>query len=252
MSTRRVIRHSGVVTVADEPQLAVEGLDISYGDLTVVRDTSMVAEAGTVVSIVGANGVGKTTLLKTIAGIKEPDEGTVRFEGEEIVGLAPHEIISRGLVYVPERHQIFPKMTVRENLLIARKPVRDGDDRSAMDEVYELFPILEERREQLAGTMSGGQQQMLALAQGLAADPELLLLDEPTLGLAPQIVDDVWETIQTISDEGVTILLVDEKVELAQAIADSMYLMREGTLTHLGERGEFEEAYEEATSGMAE
>lgn len=238
--------------MSGEAQLVVEGLEISYGDLTVVRDASMRAEAGTVVSIVGANGAGKTTLLKTVAGIKEPDAGTVRFEGDEIVGERPHEIIRRGLVYVPERHQVFPDMTVRENLLIARKPVRGGDDAAAMDEVFELFPILEERRQQLAGTMSGGQQQMLALAQGLAADPTLLLLDEPTLGLAPQIVDDVWETIRTISGEGVTILLVDEKIEMAQAIADSMYLMREGTLTYLGERGEFEAAYEEATGGMAE
>jgi len=241
-----------VVPVSSEPQLAVEGLQISYGDLTVVRDTSMVAKAGNIVSIVGANGVGKTTLLKSIAGIKEPDAGTVRFECEEIIGLAPHNIIRRGLVYVPERHQIFPDMTVRENLLIAHEPVLGGDDHATMDEVFELFPILKERREQMAGTMSGGQQQMLALAQGLAADPELLLLDEPTLGLAPQIVDDVWEIIQTISDEGVTILLVDEKVKLAQTIADSMYLMREGTLAHLGGRGEFEAAYEEATSGVSE
>jgi len=240
------------VPVSDAPQLVVEDLDVSYGDLTVVRDTSMVAEAGNVVAIVGANGVGKTTLLKTIAGIKDPDTGTVRFAGEDVVGRPPYEIIRRGLVYVPERHQIFPDMTVRDNLLIARGPVQDGDDEAALEELFELFPILRERTDQKAGTMSGGQQQMLALGQGLAADPELLMLDEPTLGLAPQIVDDVWETIRTISDEGVTILLVDEKVKLAQTIADSMYLMRRGTLTHLGGPGEFEEAYEEATSQVSE
>ncbi|MFB6142198.1 MAG: ABC transporter ATP-binding protein [Halorientalis sp.] len=239
------------MTVSSGPQLAVEDLAISYGDITVVREADMTADEGSVVSIVGANGAGKTTLLKTIAGVKDPDRGSVRFEGEDIVGMAPHEIISRGLVYVPERHQIFPDMTVRDNLLIARSPVQDGDE-NTMDEVFDLFPILDECRDQQAGTMSGGQQQMLALAQGLAAEPDLLMLDEPTLGLAPQIVEDVWGTIKTISDEGVTILLVDEKVELAQDIADSMYLMREGTLHYLGEEGEFEAAYDEATSGMVE
>jgi branched-chain amino acid transport system ATP-binding protein len=236
--------------MSSEPQLVVEDLEISYGALTVVRDSSVRANGGAIVSIVGANGVGKTTLLKTIAGVKKPDAGTVRFEGEELVGKPPHEIIRQGLVYVPERHQIFPEMSVMDNLLIARNPVQ-GNGKETIDEVFELFPILEERREQQAGTMSGGQQQMLALAQGLAADPDLLMLDEPTLGLAPQIVDDVRMNIEAISDEGVTILLVDEKVEMAKAIADSMYLMREGTLTHLGERGEFEEAYEEVSGGTA-
>ena len=236
--------------MSSEPQLTVNGVDISYGDLTVVRDASMTADEGSVVSIVGANGAGKTTLLKTIAGIKEPDEGAITFEGQNIVGQKPHEIIEQGLVYVPERHQIFPDMTVRENLLIARSPIGEAGATEAMADLFDIFPILDEREDQLAGTMSGGQQQMLAIAQGLVAEPDLLMLDEPTLGLAPQIVDDVWQTIQDISEEGVTIILVDEKVELAQEIADSMYLMREETLTYLGERGEFREAYDEATSSL--
>lgn len=238
--------------MSGEPQLVVEDVDISYGDITVVRDASMTADAGSVVSVVGANGAGKTTLLKTIAGVKQPDTGTIRFGGKDIIGKSPYNIIGRGLVYVPERHQVFSDMTVWENLQVARSPVADGGGATRMEEVLDLFPILNERRDQLAGTMSGGQQQMLALAQGLAAEPDLLMLDEPTLGLAPQIVEDVWETIQEISQEGVTILLVDEKIELAQEIADSMYLMREATLQYLGERGEFKTAYEEAVSGTLE
>lgn len=241
-----------MVVVTDDSQLVVEELVASYGDLTVIRDASMRVDTGEIVAIVGANGAGKTTLLKTIAGVKQPDSGSVRFEGEDIVGDPPHEIIRRGMAYVPERHRIFPDMSVEDNLRLAREPVRADADRGFKDDLFELFPILEERLQQRAGTMSGGQQQMLALAQGLAADPALLMLDEPTLGLAPQIVEDVVDAIRTISDEGVTILLVEEKVDLAQSIADSMYLMRRETLTYLGERGEFEAAYEEATSEMVE
>ncbi len=238
--------------MAEDPQLVVEDVSVSYGDLTVIREASMQVDEADIVAIVGANGAGKTTLLKTIAGVKEPDTGSIRFEGDDLVGAQPHEIIRRGIVYVPERHRIFPEMTVRENLLLAREPVRDDTDSSFTDDLFDLFPILEERQQQDAGTMSGGQQQMLALAKGLAADPDVLMLDEPTLGLAPQIVEDVVDAVRTINDDGVTILLVEEKVELAQSVADAMYLMRRETLSDLGERGEFEDAYDEATSGMME
>jgi branched-chain amino acid transport system ATP-binding protein len=182
--------------------------------------------------------------LKTIAGVKEPEEGRITFEGEDIIGKKPHEIIERGLTYVPERHRIFPEMTVYENLLVGMIPSKGKDHEAALGRVFDHFPILEERQSQEAGTMSGGQQQMLALAQGLVVDPDMLLLDEPTLGLAPQIVDEIQSIIESINDEGVSIILVDEKIEMAQAVSDEMYLMRNETLNYLGKRGEFEEEYD--------
>ena len=227
------------------PLLSIENLQVSYGDITVIRDADATVDTGSVVTIVGTNGAGKTTLLKTIAGIKHPDSGSVRFGGAEIAELKPYEIVERGLAYVPERHRIFPEMTVRENLITATSPVRNRDSDPALDRVFELFPILDERQSQRAGTMSGGQQQMLAIAQGLVVEPDLILLDEPTLGLAPQIVDDIRDTIVSISEQGVTVLVVDEDIEMAKQITDEMYLLQQNTLQYLGERGEFEEAYEE-------
>jgi branched-chain amino acid transport system ATP-binding protein len=231
--------------MSESQLLSIEDLQVSYGDITVIREASATVNTGSVVTIVGTNGAGKTTLLKTIAGIKDPDSGSVRFDGEEIAAMKPYEIVQRGLAYVPERHRIFPEMTVRENLITATSPVQDRDNDPALDRVFELFPILDERRGQRAETMSGGQQQMLAIAQGLVVEPELILLDEPTLGLAPQIVDDIRDTIVSISEQGVTVLLVDEDIEMAKQITDEMYLLQQNTLQYLGERGEFEEAYEE-------
>jgi branched-chain amino acid transport system ATP-binding protein len=225
------------------PLLSIENLQVSYGDITVIRDADATVDTGSVVTIVGTNGAGKTTLLKTIAGIKHPDSGSVRFGGAEIAELKPYEIVERGLAYVPERHRIFPEMTVRENLITATSPVRNRDSDPALDRVFELFPILDERQSQRAGTMSGGQQQMLAIAQGLVVEPDLILLDEPTLGLAPQIVDDIRDTIVSISEQGVTVLVVDEDIEMAKQITDEMYLLQQNTLQYLGERGEIGRAH---------
>ncbi|MCD2203386.1 ABC transporter ATP-binding protein [Halobacterium sp. KA-6] len=223
--------------------LSVSDLQVSYGDMTVLRDVDLSVPEGGVVSVVGANGAGKTTLMKTIAGVKAPDSGSITFRGESAVGLAPHELIQQGLTYVPERHTVFPEMTVLENLQTAMVPVTDSSP-DVLERVFDLFPILDERRQQDAGTMSGGQQQMLAIAQGLVVEPDLILLDEPTLGLAPKIVEDVRDTILEISDEGVTVLLVDEKIQLSKEVADELYLMRKSTLQYLGERGKFEAEYE--------
>lgn len=223
--------------------LEVSNLAASYGDLNVLRDVDLSVSKGGVVSVVGANGVGKTTLMKTIAGVKAPDSGRVLFRGEESTGDSAHELITRGLTYVPERHTIFPEMSVLDNLRTAMVPAVNTSD-ATLDRVLELFPILDERLEQNAGTMSGGQQQMLAIAQGLVVEPELVVLDEPTLGLAPKIVDDVRELISDISAQNVSVLLVDEKIQLSKEIADELYLMRKNTLRYLGERGQFEEEYE--------
>ncbi|MFC6766495.1 ABC transporter ATP-binding protein [Natrinema soli] len=223
--------------------LEVSDLTVSYGDMTVLRDVNMTVGEGGVVSVVGANGAGKTTLLKTIVGAKAPDSGSIRFKDEDAVGRKPHELIERGLTYVPERHTIFPEMTVLDNLRTALVPAENsGPD--PLEEVFDLFPILDERRGQQAGTMSGGQQQMLAIAQGLVVDPDLIMLDEPTLGLAPKIIEDVRDTIEEISNEGVTVLLVDEKIQLSKEVADELYLMRKNTLQYLGSRGEFEDEYD--------
>lgn len=230
--------------MSDDALLTVEDIAVSYGDITVIRDANASVDRGSVVSLVGANGAGKTTLLKTIAGAKIPDSGSIRFDGTEIVGKQPHEIVNLGLAYVPERHRVFPEMTVYENLITATTPVRDRDHEAELSHVFDLFPILDDRRKQKAGTMSGGQQQMLAIAQGLIVEPDLLLLDEPTLGLAPKIVEEVKETILTISDEGVTVLVVDEDVDMAQEIADEMYLLQQSTLHYLGTDEEFEQRYE--------
>ena len=223
--------------------LDVSGLEVSYGDMTVLRDVNMTVDEGDIVSVVGANGAGKTTLLQTIVGAKAPDAGSIVFKGEDAIGRDPHELIRSGLTYVPERHTVFPEMTVLDNLRTALVPTEDSNP-DALEEVFDLFPILDERRGQEAGTMSGGQQQMLAIAQGLVVDPDLIMLDEPTLGLAPKIIEDVRDTIVDISDEGVTVLLVDEKIQLSKEVADEMYLMRKNTLQYLGERGEFEAEYD--------
>lgn len=229
----------------DGALLTVEDVFVSYGDITVVRDADAEVPKGSVVSVVGANGAGKTTLLKTISGVKRPDSGSITFDGTEIVGMEPHEVVDLGLAFVPERHRIFPDMTVMENLITATSPVREKDTDAALEQVFDLFPILDERREQRAGTMSGGQQQMLAIAQGLIVEPTMLMLDEPTLGLAPKITEEVMEAILEIANEGVTVLLVDEDIEMAQDISDEMYLVLQNTVHYLGTEEEFKSRYEE-------
>ena len=232
--------------------LTVSDLHVSYGDMEVIRDANLDVPAGDVVSIVGANGAGKTTLLDAVAGVKEFDSGDVSFEGESVAGLEPYERIGRGLAYVPERHRVFPEMTVRNNLRTAMIPAADVSQEEQLERVFDLFPILRDRQSQVAGTMSGGQQQMLAIAQGLVIDPDLIMFDEPTLGLAPKIVEDIRDTIVDISESGVTVLLVDEQIRMAKRVSDRMYLMRKNTLQFLGERGAFEDAYQDAVDQVLE
>ena len=227
-----------------EEFLSVSDVQVSYGDMVVLRDVNATIKKEDVVTIVGANGAGKTTLLKAITGIKAYDTGTITYKDESVSGKEPYQLIKDGLSYVPERHQIFPDMTVSDNLKAAMIPTKGRNRRANLERVFDLFPILEQRLSQRAGTMSGGQQQMLAIAQGLVTEPDLLLLDEPTLGLAPKIGEDIRDTILKISDEGVTVLIVDEKIRMAMEISDEMYLMRKSTLRYLGERGTFEEEYE--------
>lgn len=227
------------------PTLEIADLEVSYGNITVLRDINVTVGKEDIVSVVGANGAGKTTLLKAISGIKDVDSGHVKHNGTDITNGHPHDVVNRGITYVPERHRVFPEMTVRENLVTATVATEGLNREAALDQVFNLFPILKERQQQVAETLSGGQQQMLAISQGLVADPEVIMLDEPTLGLAPKIVDRIHETIHSINDAGVTVLISDEEIEMTMDLSDHMYLMRKNTLQYLGEKGEFESAYQD-------
>jgi branched-chain amino acid transport system ATP-binding protein len=202
--------------------LEVRGIETFYGNIPALRGISIAVPAGSVVAILGANGAGKTTLMKTIAGVLRPRSGTVSFLGEEIAGLPSHRIVRRGISLVPEGRAILSRMTVRENLEMGAFTRSDakvaGRD---MDLVMERFPVLKERAGQLAGSLSGGEQQMLAIARALMSAPKLLLLDEPTLGLAPLVVADIFAIIREINATGTTILLVEQNVR--QALKDSSY-----------------------------
>jgi branched-chain amino acid transport system ATP-binding protein len=217
------------------PLLNVSNLAVSYGDLQVLWDMSLSADEGEVVSIIGANGAGKTTSLKTIAGILKPKSGTVDFNGNPVGGLGPYATVNLGIVYVPEGRRVFPRMSVRENLELGAystraRPMKEETLRS----VFELFPILENRHGQLAGTLSGGEQQMLAIGRGLMAHPRLLMLDEPSFGLAPLLVERILETIRKISGKGIGVLLVEQDVARALEISSRAYLLESGKVVRQG------------------
>jgi len=204
-----------------ESLLSVRGLHAGYGDLPVVHDLNLEVGAGEVVSLVGANGAGKSTLLKSIVGVVKPTSGSVTFDGDDISKVPPHQIVARGLAMVPEGRHLFPRLSVEENLLLGayHKAARQHAN-EVRDEMYDLFPRLSERRKQLAGSLSGGEQQMCAIARSLMSRPRLLMLDEPSLGLAPIIVEEVFALIRRLSQAGVTILLVEQNVVEALELSD--------------------------------
>ncbi|HDM92887.1 MAG TPA: ABC transporter ATP-binding protein [Candidatus Korarchaeota archaeon] len=209
--------------------LSVENLEAGYGDVQVLWGVSLRVEKGEIVALLGSNGAGKTTTLKTISGLLKPKSGKIAFDGVEITGKPPHEVVRLGISLVPEGRRLFPKMTVYENLRMGAYLV-SGDVSDRLETVYSLFPILKERRNQLAGTLSGGEQQMLAIARGLMSSPRLLMLDEPSLGLAPKIVQEVLRAVNQIRDEGVTVLLVEQNVQQALSIADRGYVIETGRI----------------------
>ena len=202
---------------------------VAYGDAPAVWDASLDVGDGELVAVIGPNGAGKTTLVNTIAGLQRAHAGTLRFDGVDLTGVAAHLVCRHGIALVPEGRRLFTRMTVEENLEIGcyRTDARRGRH-DTLARVYGLFPILRERRRQLAGALSGGQQQMVAIGRALMACPRLLLLDEPSLGLAPAVVDHMFEIIRMIHDEGVAILLVEQNVARALAIADRAYVLEEG------------------------
>jgi branched-chain amino acid transport system ATP-binding protein len=213
--------------------LRIEGLHAGYGSLTVLRDVSLRVEPGEIVAVLGANGAGKTTLLKTISGLLTASNGRILLNEQEIGRLPAHQIVQRGIAQVPEGRQVFAEMTVRDNLeLGAFAWSRGGPARQQeMDRVFELFPILRERASQLAGTLSGGQQQMVAIGRALMARPKLLLLDEPSLGLAPMVVKAIFDVLVQLKPSGLAMILVEQNARAALAMADRAYVLDTGRVT---------------------
>jgi branched-chain amino acid transport system ATP-binding protein len=219
-----------------EALLQVEGLEAGYGEVQVLWGVSLNAARGHLTSIVGANGAGKTTMLRAVAGTIEPWKGRVVFEGEDVTRLSTHEKSARGFALVPEGRQLFSKMTVGENLELgafSKRAARKYAQR--LDEVFTLFPRLAERQRQIAGTLSGGEQQMVAIARGLMSDPNILIIDELSLGLAPVVVYQLFQTLKKLKGAGLTILLVEQNVHLALAVSDYAYAVAEGRLFTEGE-----------------
>jgi branched-chain amino acid transport system ATP-binding protein len=219
-----------------EAILGVESLEAGYGEVQVLWGISLGAAQGRLTTIVGANGVGKTTSLRAIAGTLRPWRGKVVFKGEDVTRLAPHHKAARGLALVPEGRQLFAAMSVEENLEMGAYSRHGASSYpSRLERVYALFPRLKERRHQRAGTFSGGEQQMLAIARGLMSDPDLIAIDELSLGLAPVIVHQIFSTLKALKDEGLSILLVEQNVHLAFAISDYAYVIAEGRVFTEGE-----------------
>jgi branched-chain amino acid transport system ATP-binding protein len=220
---------------SEPPLLSVEGLESGYGAVQVLWGVSLSVPRGQIVTIIGSNGAGKTTALNTILGVMKARRGRVVFKGEDISALPAHERVKRHISLVPEGRQLWPRMSVEDNLRMgAYQPSLRRDAARSLDRVYALLPRLQERRHQLAGTLSGGEQQMCAVGRGLMAKPELLMLDEPSLGLAPKLVDEIFEHVQRIRSEGVTILLVAQNVSYALQISETAYLMETGRITLSG------------------
>lgn len=209
--------------------LKVNNIDVFYGNVQVLRDVSFEVKKGEVVSIIGANGAGKTTTINTISGLLKPTSGTIEFLGERIDELPPHMIIRKGIAQIPEGRRVFPRLTVLENLRMGSYvPEARKRRKETFRLVFNLFPRLEERKKQLAGTLSGGERQMLAIARGLMSKPKLLMLDEPSLGLAPKLTLETFKVIKQLRDEGMTMLLVEQSIYQALELADRAYLLETG------------------------
>lgn len=214
--------------------LTLEGVDAGYGALRILQGVSMHVDRGEVVALIGANGAGKTTALRAISGLIRPTAGTIAFDGRPLDGVSAHAIVRAGLVQVAEGRELFGELTVRENLDLGGFARTAGERAAGLDEVHELFPILADRSRQLAGTLSGGQQQMLAIGRALMAKPRLLMLDEPSLGLAPKLVVSVFETVERIRRAGITVLVVEQNAVRTLQLADRAYVLESGTVTLAG------------------
>jgi branched-chain amino acid transport system ATP-binding protein len=217
----------------------VDGLEVAYGEVQALWGVSLEVHAGEIVTLLGSNGAGKTTTLRTISRLLRPRAGRILFDGQEIQGLAPHAVVALGIAQVPEGRRLWPNLTVWENLRLGAYPARARADlETHRARLVELFPRLGERRDQLAGTLSGGEQQMVAIARALMSQPRLLMLDEPSLGLAPLVVKEVFEVVRTIRDAGTTVLLVEQNVNRALEVADRGYVLETGRVVLQGPSAE--------------
>ncbi len=211
--------------------LEVENVHTYYGKIHALKDISLNIDKGEIVTLIGANGAGKSTTLKTMSGLLRPRQGSVRLEGEDLTALPAHQIVTKGMIQVPEGRRIFGQLTVMENLDMGAFTCRDKQQtKTNIDKVFSLFPRLQERRRQVAGTLSGGEQQMLAMGRALMANPQVLLLDEPSMGLAPVLVDSIFDTIQQLHKEGTTILLVEQNARMALQVASRGYVIQTGVV----------------------
>lgn len=219
--------------------LEVENISAAYGMVQILRNVSFKVEKKEIVSIIGPNGAGKTTLVKTIMGFLKPQTGSIKFNGENIDKTATSEIVKKGLTMTPEGREIFPHMTVEQNLQLGAYAIKDkAKIKQTKEKVYEIFPVLKKKEKALAQTLSGGEQQMLVICRSLMSNPEMLILDEPSLGLAPIIVEKVLDTVRTINDEGVTVLLVEQNIHDSLGIADRGYVLEEGSIVLEGKSRE--------------
>jgi branched-chain amino acid transport system ATP-binding protein len=221
-----------------EPLLELRDVSVHYGGIEAVKGVSLSVLEGELVTLIGGNGAGKTTTLKTISGIKRPSSGEILLRGERIDNLAPHEIVELGASQAPEGRRIFPRMSVRENLSMGAYGRRDGSNlNDDFDRVFGLFPVLKEREGQAGGTLSGGEQQMLAIGRALMSRPRLLMLDEPSMGLAPMLVEKIFELLREIHEQGTTILLVEQNAQAALQSADRGYVLESGEIVLEDEAG---------------
>ena len=214
--------------------LDVKNINVYYGAIHAVKDISFHVEEGEIVTLIGANGAGKTTTLQTISGLLRSKTGSITFEGKDLKGVAPHKVVEHGLAQVPEGRRIFLQMTVQENLEMGAYTQKAGSLSADLEAVFQRFPRLKERRRQVAGTLSGGEQQMLAMGRALMSKPKLLMLDEPSMGLAPLLVEQIFEIIQELHRAGTTILLVEQNAQMALSIANRAYVLETGKIVMSG------------------
>ncbi len=214
--------------------LKVENLHVYYGSIHAIKGVSFEVNEGEIVTLIGANGAGKSTTLNTVGGLLKPREGSVEFEGKSILGVAPHKVVSEGMALCPEGRRVFAQLSVRENLEMGAYTRPASEIAESLEKVYEHFPRLKEREAQMAGTLSGGEQQMLAMGRALMSKPRLMMLDEPSMGLAPILVDQIFEIIETLNKAGTTILLVEQNAQMALSIADRAYVLETGRIVNTG------------------
>ncbi|HSQ49276.1 MAG TPA: ABC transporter ATP-binding protein [Candidatus Deferrimicrobiaceae bacterium] len=211
--------------------LEVENVSAAYGLVQILRDVSFKVNEKEIVSIIGPNGAGKTTLVKTIMGLIKPKSGSIKFKGETISGMNTYDIVKKGITMIPEGREIFPRLTVEENLMLGAYSINDkAKIKETKERSFDIFPVLKKKEKALAQTLSGGEQQMLAICRSLMSNPQLLILDEPSLGLAPIVVEKVLDTVRTINDEGVTVLLVEQNIHDSLLVADRAYVLEQGKI----------------------